>query len=81
MTDEARSCRVQVLVDGHAVADCECLCCSVEVERGGVKVSVEPDGPYGPVREWRSRDILKVRACVDGRAELSAPEGVRDDQA
>ena len=35
MTDEERTCRVQVLVDGHAVADCECLCCSVEVERGG----------------------------------------------
>ena len=35
MTDEARSCRVQVLVDGHAVADCECLNCDVEVERGG----------------------------------------------
>ena len=35
MTDEARSCRVQVLVDGHTVADCECLNCDVEVERGG----------------------------------------------
>ncbi len=81
MTDEARSCRVQVLVDGHAVADCECLCCSVEVERGGVKVSVEPGGPYGDVREWHPRDILCVRATVEGRAELSAPEGVRDDQA
>ena len=34
MTEE-RTCRVQVLVDGHAVADCECLSCSVEVERGG----------------------------------------------
>ena len=35
MTDEERTCRVQVLVDGHAVADCECLSCYVEVERGG----------------------------------------------
>ena len=35
MTDDARTCRVQVLVDGHAVADCECLSCDVEVERGG----------------------------------------------
>lgn len=34
MSDE-RTCRVQVLVDGHAVADCECLSCDVEVERGG----------------------------------------------
>ena len=34
MTEE-RTCRVQVLVDGHAVADCECLSCAVEVERGG----------------------------------------------
>ena len=80
MTDEARSCRVQVLVDGHAVADCECLNCDVEIERGGVKVSVEPGGPYGDVREWHPRDILCVRATVEGRAELSAPEGVRDDQ-
>lgn len=79
MTDEARSCRVQVLVDGHAVADCECLSCDVEIERGGVKVSVEPDGPYGDVREWRPRDVLRVRACIDGRVELSAPEGCRDD--
>ena len=34
MTEE-RTCRVQVLVDGHAIADCECLSCDVEVERGG----------------------------------------------
>ena len=80
MTEE-RTCRVQVLVDGHAVADCECLSCAVEVERGGVKVSVEPGGPYGDVREWHPRDILCVRATVEGRAELSAPEGVRDEQA
>ena len=80
MTDE-RTCRVQVLVDGHAVADCECLSCAVEVERGGVKVSVEPGGPYGDVREWHPRDILCVRATVEGRAELSAPEGVCDEQA
>lgn len=81
MTDEERTCRVQVLVDGHAVADCECLCCSVEIERGGVKVSVEPGGPYGDVREWRPRDILSVRATVIGRAELSAPGGGSDEQA
>ena len=80
MTEE-RTCRVQVLVDGHAVADCECLSCSVEVERGGVKVSVEPGGPFGDVREWRPRDILCVRATVEGRAELSTPKGVRDEQA
>lgn len=35
MTGEERTCRVRVLVDGHAVADCECLSCAVEVERGG----------------------------------------------
>ena len=29
MTDEAKTCRVLVLVDGHGVADCECLCCDV----------------------------------------------------
>lgn len=81
MTDEARSCRVQVLVDGHTVADCECLNCDVEVERGGVKVSVEPGGPYGDVREWRPRDILRVRACAAGRVELSAPGGGRDERA
>ena len=81
MTDEARRCGGQVLVDGHAVADCVCLNGDVEIERGGVKVCVEPDGPYGPVREWHPRDILCVRATVEGRAELSAPEGVRDDQA
>ena len=75
MTDEARSCRVQVLVDGHTVADCECLSCDVEVERGGVKVSVEPGGPFGDVREWHPRDILCVRATVEGRAELYAPGG------
>ena len=80
MTEE-RTCRVQVLVDGHAIADCECLSCDVDVERGGVKVSVEPGGPYGDVREWHPRDILCVRATVEGRAELSAPEGVRDEQA
>ena len=44
-------------------------------------MSVEPGGPYGDVREWRPRDILFVRATVEGRAELSAPEGVRDEQA
>lgn len=81
MNDEGETCRVQVLVDGHAVADCECLGCEVEVERGGLKVSVEPGGPYGDVREWHPRDILKVRACVSGRAELSAPGGGRDEQA
>ena len=37
MTDEGKTCRVQVLVDGHAVADCECLSCAVEVERGGAQ--------------------------------------------
>ena len=80
MTEE-QTCRVQVLVDGHAVADCECLSCAVEVERGGVKVSVEPGGPHGPVREWRPRDVLRVSACVSGRAELSAPGGGLDEQA
>ena len=74
MTDD-RTCRVQVLVDGHAVADCECLSCAVEIERGGVKVSVEPGGPHGAVREWRARDVRGVRATVEGSAELSAPEG------
>lgn len=74
MTEE-RTCRVQVLVDGHAVADCECLSCAVEVERGGVKVSVEPGGPYGDVREWHQRDVLRVRATVEGPAVLSAPGG------
>ena len=80
MTEE-RTCRVQVLVDGHAVADCECLSCDVEIERGGVKVSVEPGGPYGDVREWRPRDVLRVRATVDGPAVLSAPGGGADEQA
>ena len=80
MTEE-RTCRVQVIVDGHAVADCECLSCDVEVERGGVKVSVEPGGPFGDVREWRPRDILCVRACAAGRVELSAPGGGRDERA
>ena len=80
MTEE-RTCRVRVLVDGHAVADCECLSCSVEVERGGVKVSVEPGGPFGDVREWRPRDILCVRACAAGRVELSVPGGGRDERA
>ena len=37
MTGDAKTCRVQVLVDGHAVADCECLSCAVEVERGGAQ--------------------------------------------
>lgn len=81
MTGEERTCRVQVLVDGHTVADCECLSCAVEIERGGLKVSVEPGGPHGDVRELRPRDVLRVRATVEGRAELSAPEGVRDEQA
>ncbi len=46
---------------------------------GGVKVSVEPGGPHGPVREWRPRDVLRVRACVLGLAELSAPGGGGDE--
>ena len=46
-----------------------------------IDLSFEPGGPYGDVREWHPRDILCVRATVEGRAELSAPEGVRDDQA
>lgn len=78
MTDE-QTCRVQVLVDGHVVADCECLSCAVEIERGGLKMSVEPGGPNGDVREWRPRDVLRVRATVEGRAGLSAPErGAKD---
>ena len=44
-------------------------------------MSVEPGGPFGDVREWRPRDILRVRACVSGRAELSAPGGGRDERA
>ena len=44
-------------------------------------MSVEPGGPFGDVREWRPRDILCVRATVEGRAELSTPKGVRDEQA
>lgn len=44
-------------------------------------MSVEPGGPYGDVREWRPRDILRVRACVSGRVELSAPGGGRDERA
>ena len=75
MTGDAKTCRVQVLVDGHAVADCECLSCAVEIERGGVKVIVVPGGPIGPVREGRPRDVVRVRACVLGLAELSAPGG------
>lgn len=44
-------------------------------------MSVEPGGPHGDVREWRPRDVLRVRATVLGRAELSAPEGGGDEQA
>lgn len=44
-------------------------------------MSVEPGGPYGDVRECHHRDILSVRATIDGRAELSAPGGGSDEQA
>ena len=44
-------------------------------------MSVEPGGPFGDVREWRPRDILRVRACASGRVELSAPGGGRDERA
>ena len=42
-------------------------------------MSVEPGGPHGDVREWRPRDVLRVRACVLGLAELSAPGGAGDE--
>lgn len=44
-------------------------------------MSVEPGGPHGDVREWRPRDVLCVRATVDGPAVLSAPGGGADEQA
>ena len=61
MTEE-RTCRVQVLVDGHAVADCECLSCSVEVERGGAQ------------GERRAGRPLRGRARV---APARHPQGAR----
>ena len=62
MTEE-RTCRVQVLVDGYEVADCECLSCAVEIERGGAQ------------GERRAGRAPRGRARV---APARRPQGARD---
>ena len=78
--DKMRTCRVQVVVDGHVVADCDCLRCDVGIERGEDKVELCPDGSWGPMRVWHCRDHLVLKACIDRRgAQLSEPDWEIDD--
>lgn len=79
-TDERKTCRVRVVVDGHVVADCDCLTCDVRIERGGDELELCPDGPWGPMRVRHCRDQLTLRACIDERgARLSEPDWGTDD--
>lgn len=74
-TDKSGTCRVQVVVDGHMVADLDCCTCDVEIERGGDKVELCPDGAWGPMRTWHRRDHLTLKAIIDKRgARLCEPD-------
>lgn len=73
-TDNRETRRVQVVVDGHVVADCECCACHVEIERGGDEVELRTD-EWGPTRVWHRRDHLVLKAIIDRRgAQLSEPD-------
>ena len=72
MTEE-RTCRVQVLVDGYEVADCECLSCDVEIERGGQgerRTGRAPRPCARVVSDDERRDVARglreIRPCKSG---------------
>ena len=80
-TDKTKTCRVQVVVDGHVVADCDCLSCHVGIERGD-EVELCPDRSWGPMRTWHCRDRLTLKAIIDRRGEqLSEPDWETDNDA